>query len=529
MSHPPEAVRSLAVAKQLFDVVNKRGIDYRPQNLRYFSLLHLQNFIPESISSMTSDPYDPLYMRALHMQIYDLYTALMYAEKEILPKFTLEKCHSITPNQICTWIRGINQHAARTLLGVADIKSGEYSTTIVERWNPGARFSREFQMAWVRGTREDVCRVCDEHEISEEVREGYIDMIETYLKDKTIEIPAAYRVNRDEDDPVDNAFLDATHRYAIAYHRGLLAPHHRKALLSLSKICALPEEIPGKMEAYATTLLEKMKACNTKDENAVCELVSWAYYESTEIHPFPNGNGRTSTIFGVNCVLHAFGYPDILMRTPAQRNDPNSSYSIAIREIDHSRVPLTDHIKGQLKLARDKTLRVSDRKMQLVHDRVVLGLKLNYVLNNLALNELLNDVSVEYCSTYLHENANAVMKRYCDLFVTRCRTPEKYVQRLQEIANLDSKSTVWKKNLREGKFWVQGLTEQETLDTAARFNRLVAEHNANIGTMQAVPSRGIIMWTKPPYIELKALSKACTSEIDSDLQMAREVAVEMNQ
>jgi Fic/DOC family len=295
----------------------------------------------------------------------------------------------------------------------------------------------------------------------------------------------------------------------------------------LRKICGFPEEIAGKMKAYATTLLEKMKACNPKDENAVCELVSWAFYESTEIHPFPNGNGRTSTIFGVDCVLHAFGFPDILMRTPAQREDPNSSYSIAIREIDNSREPLTAHIKGQLKMARDKTLRVSERKMQLIRERVLLGLKLNFVLNNLAGNHVLNDETMAYCRSYVENDQRVAENRYINLFVTRPRNPEKYLQRLQEIANISSQTVAWKRNVKTGmKFWVTGLTEQQTNDVADRFNALAAEHKANIGKMDISSTQGIIIWTNPPYIELKALSKACRAGIDSELATERAIAAE---
>ena len=82
---------------------------------------------------------------------------------------------------------------------------------------------------------------------------------------------------------------------------------------------------------------------------AVAETVAWAHAEWVRIHPFADGNGRTSRVLA-NAILVRYGLPPVL----ALRPRPVGAYEEAANaamESDH--VPMVSYVMSEL-LARAK-------------------------------------------------------------------------------------------------------------------------------------------------------------------------------
>ena len=162
------------------------------------------------------------------------------------------------------------------------------------------------------------------------------------------------------------------------YRQGVLDKQQRSALEAVLTICKPPEELPALMRNFAEAIATRWQKCNPKNLDEVAQLAKDIFFGITDIHAYFNGNGR-SAIAMTNLFLRSLGHPDILLRHSNEKNDPNSSYSQAIKLINQEPQRLVDHIKQRLRAARKSNPTVNPLKVQIIELRVALGQKLRAI------------------------------------------------------------------------------------------------------------------------------------------------------
>jgi len=95
---------------------------------------------------------------------------------------------------------------------------------------------------------------------------------------------------------------------------GLYTPQELKAIDRVIKFFLPPQEIPQAMQKMAEKVVKMIQ-----EKAEPIDIASYVRYAIThEIHPFPNGNGRTASVY-INSILMRFGYPPIPRQTRALR------------------------------------------------------------------------------------------------------------------------------------------------------------------------------------------------------------------
>ena len=342
------------------------------------------------------DNYNPKHFSGLHSQLYDYFRAMVFAEEEIMPQMTIDNLKNITPEKITDWIRNIHRFTAKTLLGVDKKSSGEYTQELVLRWHAGTQWQLKFGRIWFSippGKRLNDNKL---HEILTNVgtnkaeEQIFIRLMEGLEKDKDINISTFYAcIPHLEDTKLNDkarAFLAMFHKLAIVYNTNKLSELERKVVDKIVKTCVFPDQIPEAFNGFAIELLKRISSCDRSDAQ-ILNLITWTYYTLTDIHPFSNGNGRTSIIFS-NCILHMLGCPTILLRTNEQVNDQSSSYNIAVNHINEDLEHLKLHFATMLQHAREQTITPTKANIEVIIKRVQLALKAAYVLDGIKLHNI---------------------------------------------------------------------------------------------------------------------------------------------
>lgn len=171
------------------------------------------------------------------------------------------------------------------------------------------------------------------------------------------------------------------HRLSIVVNLNQLTREQLRAVDKVVKVCKFPKDTPQVMYNFAVELLSRMAVCENADEQVI-DLFTWCYYTLTDIHPFGNGNGRTSIIFD-NCLLKAFVYPTILLRSMEQMHDENSSYNLAVRSINVDLNPLKAHFTHMLHLSREGKIVVKPDDIESQTRRIRLALATDYVADGI--------------------------------------------------------------------------------------------------------------------------------------------------
>jgi Fic family protein len=126
----------------------------------------------------------------------------------------------------------------------------------------------------------------------------------------------------------------------IGAHRGTLSKDvavetQRFIEIAQTLLTALDERFPA----------DELDALEADGLRAVAEAVAWAHCEWVRIHPFANGNGRTSRLIG-NTILVRYGLPPVFRLRPRPRGDYAVAAEAAMRG-DH--LPMTGHVINALR------------------------------------------------------------------------------------------------------------------------------------------------------------------------------------
>ncbi len=88
--------------------------------------------------------------------------------------------------------------------------------------------------------------------------------------------------------------------------------------------CPYPEELPDKLRSFYNDLDKKMAVCGLPESDLdAFRLACWAHAEFVAIHPFLDGNGRTSRMI-MNYLLIEYGYVPVSIPLERKREYGNA-------------------------------------------------------------------------------------------------------------------------------------------------------------------------------------------------------------
>jgi hypothetical protein len=127
---------------------------------------------------------------------------------------------------------------------------------------------------------------------------------------------------------------------AIGAHRGVpskdvAAQAQRFIDVTQALLAALDKRFPA----------DELDALDGDGLRAVAEAAAWAHCEWVRIHPFANGNGRTSRLIG-NTILVRYGLPPVFRLRPRPDGDYADAAAAAMRG-DH--LPMTAYVIHELR------------------------------------------------------------------------------------------------------------------------------------------------------------------------------------
>jgi prophage maintenance system killer protein len=307
-------------------------------------------------------------------QFEDTLEAYLFAQNDILPRLKKMGKEAITEELLLDWVKSIHRIIAKTLLGMYNVPSGEFTKRYVARWHKGSDLFTLFSMYLSK-----LIPLNKEQFINELIKEkgfegaelvAFLNLLDKIANNSeyTIDPTQAKDINY-QSKAIEGIII--LNKLITAYHANKLNPAEKKTVELIFKCCPPPHKLPNLMNKWAHDTLTAYRKCDPTKIDDVCEFLANTFYTLTEIHPFANDNGRTATCF-INILLRSWGYPSILLRYPGDKSNDSSIYAKAIASIDSSREPLTRLIHARI-LEAQKT-EFSDPKLKrIIEYRVELG------------------------------------------------------------------------------------------------------------------------------------------------------------
>ncbi|KTD31068.1 Fic/DOC family protein [Legionella moravica] len=319
-------------------------------NLKIFNPALIYSFEPES--SPTALMYGETMSEAPFKigQHEDMYHAYLYAEDVILPWIHTNGLAALTPEIFENWIIKIHEHMAKSLLSNGeDMKSGEYSKTLIVRWHYGSNMMNQLALYMANLYQPKLSEaqflkmlVKENEGLPMEYAKKFLRILQRLARDSDAPIHPSFEKTTKLKGPF-LGFGTAMNRMATAWHENLLSEHERPIVEKIALFVDYPERLPNQVRHFAEEMVARWKQLDNQDLTAVSKFCADLFYRFTHIHPFPNANGRTATALN-NIILRSIGLPDIIMRKPGDRSSTEGSYADAIANIEKDRRPLAAHI-----------------------------------------------------------------------------------------------------------------------------------------------------------------------------------------
>ena len=287
-------------------------------------------------------------------QYMDMLEGYLYAQEHILPSIKHIGIQKISPAMLLDWISKLHGFFGGTLINSMESpsKAGEYNKTTILRWKHSSLISIYLEDAL--STFQDYKFKCEEmrnHFVTELkmdplIADQFIKLINN-IREKTLK---AFKGTSEED--LQQLVPHLVIEHIIHGYRGKNFSEQEMKVIDAIMIIGMPiDAIPKRMHDYVESTLIEWKACNKKDLRAVSQFLAESFFQLTEIHPFPNANGRTATGL-INIMLRSFDLPSILLRLPGERRDSSSLYCKALDCINDSRELLAEHIYNRIQEAQ---------------------------------------------------------------------------------------------------------------------------------------------------------------------------------
>lgn len=333
--------------------------DFDLSLLKEFNPALIYEFQPQDASSERYSDHEQNfadYTVYLAAQYEDIYLAYQYLQDVVLPILRKTPIEQLTIQQIMNWLDEIHLRIARTMqldmveLGHTDIFAGRNCPVQLYRSVSGFNLENTIKLYIVKViSADEFYNICDSYDIdSQEVADLIALLIN--IADRNVELgPDEKEVAaKNKIHLGDLIFLKLT----SLYHSNKLTSREIDTVEKIFKIKHPPSKLQSIKEKYASDLLVKLKKCSRDDRDSIIDLCHFVFLGITSGHWYFDANTRAATCF-MNLWLRYFDFPSILMRNPEDKNNPNSSYSKAINNINKQPMLLFKHIDSQLKIAED--------------------------------------------------------------------------------------------------------------------------------------------------------------------------------
>ena len=415
--------------------------------LKYYNVQLLAETFNESPVGVTRGD-DPARLVFILMQQQDLYTALRYAEEEIISGLQQGKFDEFTEGMVFGWVMGIHARAAKTI--VEDIgegyKAGEFSRDIMLITRISIEFSRHFLRA-LDGEIE-LQAVLEQYHVSVPHAQ-LIALIHKIKNDTRIECPVPQARMAPN--------LHFLQKVSYGTEQGFVTKEEAGFLDQVLCIKRPPETYHAQMKKFASDLVLQLKSWDRSRRGAI-KIAAFAFQGITFIHGLPNGNYRTGSTLS-NAILAGLINRTMVLRTGAAATDETSEYRKMLKQLDQSLESLEHYIESKL----DEQEMVSS--VQAEFNRLVFSSKQPLYAK---LDEILKKIQSATKAGTAYEWGEEVQKvaREFDRMLTKNGVTF-YLEKVTGQAG-------WKGNCKdEYKFWLSDLTPSEASELVQRLHSLL--------------------------------------------------------
>ncbi len=402
--------------------------------LTKFNPALVYGFDPES-SINELDPVSTAYLAHLVGQWEDMFLAYYYAEHTIVPAIQAQGIKNITPKQLLGWLNDLHLRIASTLAKDSGVSAGEFTKAYGSRWHNGSIIEdiiyiylskdenflgQSFPYLFNHMPRESflslkkkmqpgdnfqtVClKLLGAFGVEEKDAQEFLQLLDKIIQDDSIKITEVVR--RTSQLNLSNNQADASMgKFRFWYSDNNPSDEEKTIVEKVVSLFLPPEKIPQAMQAFAENLLAKWSICDPNDQDQLASLLYDAFNNlAGKIHPYFNANGRAATCL-VNIILVSLGKQSILIRNPEERNNPNSSYSIAIKRISSDPNFLINHFKQRVQESEAGRAYSNSTLSTIICLRVELHHKI------CALRKEFPEVKIEQLNEALNQKANKQIK-----------------------------------------------------------------------------------------------------------------------